>query len=182
MTKTYEVATDRPQVLGVLGGMGPLATADFLAKLIRATPAARDQDHLPVIICSFPNIPDRTEAIMSGGPSPLASMRRAMRVLCSCGSARIAIPCNTAHHWFEELQACSPFKILHIVDAVLEELVLRSFTHANVALLATAATLRSGVYGKRLLGAGFRIMLPRRRRTAGIERRNTRCQTRTDRK
>ncbi len=61
-------------MIGVLGGMGPMATADFLTKLIGATPAKRDSDHIPVIVQSLPQIPDRTKAILEGGPSPLPDM------------------------------------------------------------------------------------------------------------
>ena len=64
-------------MLGVLGGMGPLATADFLAKLVRATPARRDQDHIPTLVCSAADIPDRASAILGRGPDPLPAMRAA---------------------------------------------------------------------------------------------------------
>lgn len=158
MKRQPDDSRSRRQLLGVLGGMGPLATADFLTKLVKATPAQRDQDHLPVIVCSFPDIPDRSEAILGGGPSPLPAMCRAIEVLCSGGAERIAIPCNTAHHWFGELQSCARVRILHIVDAVLEELELRSLTRARVAVLGTEATIRCGIYEKRLIDAGYQVL------------------------
>jgi len=97
-------------MLGVLGGMGPMATVDFLKKLVEATPAARDQDHLGVMVAQAPGIPDRTGAILGEGPDPLPAMTIALRRLEAAGATRIAIPCNTAHHWHGALQALTPVR------------------------------------------------------------------------
>ena len=90
-------------LLGVLGGMGPLATVDFLSKLIAETPAERDADHVPVLVYSVPQIPDRPAAILAGGASPLPEMLNGLRTLKAAGAACIAIPCNTAHYWYDAL-------------------------------------------------------------------------------
>ena len=84
--------------LGVLGGMGPLATVDFLQKLIEETPATRDQDHIPLIAYSVPQIPERPAAIAGHGESPLPHMLDGMRTLRNAGATMIAIACNTAHY------------------------------------------------------------------------------------
>ncbi len=90
-------------MIGVLGGMGPLATVDFLAKVIAATPATCDQQHVPMIVHQVPQIPDRSTAILEGNNAPLAPMLAGLERLARAGAEVVAIPCNTAHHWYEPL-------------------------------------------------------------------------------
>ena len=144
-----------PLTLGVLGGMGPLATVDFLAKLAAATPATRDQDHLRVLTLSDPTIPDRTEAILSGNEQPVfIKLRANAQRLVDAGANAVVIPCNSAHHWFERLEAAVASRFLHIADAVVAELARRHLSDARVAVLGTPATLMSGFYSRRLRAAG----------------------------
>jgi aspartate racemase len=142
-----------PPILGVLGGMGPAATADFLARLARLTPARRDQDHIPTIVYSDPQTPDRSDAILGRGPSPLPAMLRGIDFLNQAGCALIAIPCNTAHYWYEELAARSRVPILHIADATIER--LRGRPAHRVGVLATDGTIQAGIYHRRLRAAGL---------------------------
>ena len=146
-------------MLGVLGGMGPMATADFLAKLVRATPAARDQDHIPTLVCSAADIPDRNAAILGHGPDPLPAMQAALRRLEAAGAARIAMPCNTAHHWHAALQAGTRLPILHIVDAVAQSLAAAGIV-GPIGLLATDGTLRTDLYPQRLARHGWSCRRP----------------------
>ncbi|RVA08519.1 aspartate/glutamate racemase family protein, partial [Mesorhizobium sp. M7D.F.Ca.US.004.03.1.1] len=80
--------------LGILGGMGPLATVDFLAKVISATPASIDQDHIPTLVYSASRTPDRSAGILGIGQSPLAALIEGVKLLERGGAALIAIPCN----------------------------------------------------------------------------------------
>ena len=153
-------AAPPPDVLGILGGMGPAATADFLSKLTKVTAVECDQDHLASVVCCFPDIPDRTEAILSNGPSPLPFMLRSLALLKRSGANRVVIPCNTAHHWFDELQRETDVPIIHIVDAVQHALAARGVQDC-VGLLATSATVRSGIYTRRLEQYGTHCILPR---------------------
>ena len=148
------------QLLGVLGGMGPLATADFMRKLIVATPATRDQDHLPLIVYSVPQIPDRTVAILSGGESPLPALLHGLRTLEAARASAIAIPCNTAHYWADELARATALPILHIADAVLGQLRRRCAPESNVALIGTQGTVHAGFYQKALGANGYACMIP----------------------
>ena len=134
--------------IGVLGGMGPLATADFFAKLVAATPAARDQDHFPVSIDSTPQIPDRVAALEGRGEDPLPALLEAARRLVDAGCALVAMPCNTAHLWHDALAAALPVPVLHIADAVAAQLGAAR----KVALMGTTATLRSRLYPQRIGG------------------------------
>jgi aspartate racemase len=133
-------------MLGVIGGMGPLASADFFRKLIDATPAACDEDHIPVLIHSVPQHPSRPAAILRNGASPLPALMTARDRLVAAGATMLAMPCNTAHYWHAELAANSvPFP--HIADAVAFELPPQA-TH--VGIIATAATLAARIYDQRL--------------------------------
>lgn len=149
--------------IGVLGGMGPAATADFLTKLIRLNPAERDQDHVPVLVLSDPRIPDRVAPIMeSRGPSPLPALRRGIRTLEQAGAACIAIPCHTAHFWYDQMVETAGVPILHIADAVLADLARRQdAADGPLGVLATAATLEAGFYQERLVAAGYACIVPR---------------------
>jgi len=138
-------------VVGVLGGMGPLATIDFMRKVLDATPAARDQDHVPMIVSCLPQIPDRTAAFRGQGGSPLEAIVACGRRLESAGADLIVMPCNTAHLWFDEVQQQLRRPMLHLVDAALREALDLTGPDARVGLLATDATIASGLYINRRL-------------------------------
>jgi aspartate racemase len=146
-------------MLGVLGGMGPQATADFLAKLAACTEAQSDQQHLPVVAWSVPQIPDRTSAILHGGDSPLGPMLHGVRMLYALGATAIVIPCNTAHYWYDDLSARAGLPILHIVDAAADQISSARPEARRLGLLATEGTLHSGIYQNRL-PAKFEVIEP----------------------
>ena len=87
------------KTIGILGGMGPLATADLFRKITLLTDAACDNEHIRVYIDSNARIPDRTAAILSGGPDPVPEMASALRSLERCGADCVIMPCNTAHYF-----------------------------------------------------------------------------------
>ncbi|HEY9068100.1 MAG TPA: amino acid racemase [Burkholderiaceae bacterium] len=140
---------ERGGIVGVLGGMGPLATIDFMHKVLAATPAERDQDHVPLIVASIPQVPDRSAAFRGDGESPLAAMIASGRRLRDAGAGLVVMPCNTAHVWFEALQAALGLPMLHLVDAALDDAVRRVGDQATLGLLCTEATLASGLYRRR---------------------------------
>ena len=151
----------KDRTIGILGGMGPLATVDFMRKIIVATPAEGDADHIPVVLSSNPQIPDRIVPIMEGtGESPLPAMRAQRDLLVDTGAQCIAMPCNTAHHWYDELAAGCPVPFISIVDAVLGELKERTKPPARIGLIGTAATLHSGFFQKRLADEGYECRVP----------------------
>ncbi|MFO1329478.1 MAG: amino acid racemase [Rubrivivax sp.] len=133
-------------VVGVLGGMGPLATIDFVAKLRAATPARTDQQHVPLVVSCIPQVPDRTAAFRGEGPSPLPALQDSGRRLVAAGAGLVVMSCNTAHLWFDELQASLGVPMLHLVDAALEDALARVGARGRIGLLATDATLASGLY------------------------------------
>lgn len=143
-------------ILGVLGGMGPLATVDFVRKIILHTPAHRDQDHIPLLIQSTPQIPDRTACLMGNGDSPLPALTASLHALVKGGVGAIAIPCNTAHYWHQDLAKISPVPILHIAKACARQLQQQGIR--SVALMATDGTLKAGFYEKELATFGIQLV------------------------
>lgn len=138
--------------------MGPLATADFLKKLIEETPANCDQDHIPVIAYSVPQIPDRTSAILGHGESPLPHMLKGIHILKHAGAEAIAIACNTAHYWYDELLEQGGVPIMHIADAACAGFAGR--TVKRVGLMATSGTVAAGFYQTRMRDLGVECVLP----------------------
>ncbi|MCW8084564.1 amino acid racemase [Roseococcus sp. MDT2-1-1] len=137
-------------MLGVLGGMGPLASADFMRQLTLLTRAERDQDHVPAVLWSDPRVPDRTAARLGQAEDPLPMLMRGIRGLEQAGCRAVAIPCNTAHGWFDAMQAATTLPILHIVDAAREELERLEVGEGPIGLMGTAGTLAMGLYQGRI--------------------------------
>ncbi len=148
------------QILGVLGGMGPLASAHFMVRLTELTPAACDQEHIPCVLWSDPRVPDRTEARLGGGADPLPCLLHGLRGLAQAGCGAVAIPCNTAHGWHEEMAAAGILPILHIVDAAAEELRRRGVPPGPVGVMGTAGTLAMRLYQDRLAARGWSCLVP----------------------
>lgn len=144
--------------VGVLGGMGPLATVDLLAKIIEETGARSDQAHVPVVAHNVAQIPDRQRFVAGTGISPLPAMHAAIARLDAIGAGCIVMPCNTAHVWFEALAARARAPLIHIADAVAAQWPAASSRPATVGLLATQGTLRAGFYQARLAALGIRTI------------------------
>ena len=147
-------------MLGVLGGMGPLASAEFMRRLTLLTPAGRDQDHVPAILWSDPRVPDRIAGHLGTGESPLPALLRGLRGLQAAGCGAVVMPCNTAHGWHGAMQAASPVPILHIVDAAEAELARLGVAPGPVGLMGTAGTLAMRLYQDRLEPKGWRFLEP----------------------
>ena len=153
-----ETRPDR--VLGVLGGMGPLASAQFMLRLTLLTPAERDQDHVPAVLWSDPRVPDRAAAWDGAGPDPLPMLARGLRGLAAAGCGAVAVPCNTAHGWIDEMRAATALPVLHIVDAAAADLRRQEIAPGLVGVMGTAATLAMRLYQDRLAAAGWPCIEP----------------------
>lgn len=160
MTASGEKALTNDRMLGVLGGMGPLASAQFMLRLTLLTPAARDQDHIPAVLWSDPRVPDRTRGRQGNGEDPLPVLLRGIAGLRAAGCGAIAIPCNTAHGWYAELQAAAGCPILHIVDAAAAELRRAAIPPGPIGVMGTAATLAMRLYQDRLGAQGWECLVP----------------------
>ena len=146
------------KTVGIIGGMGPAATCDLMEKIIALTRAARDQDHIHVLADVNTAIPDRTAAILSGGPDPVPEMVKSARRLVSAGAELLLMPCNTAHYFYADVAASVPVPVLHMPR--LTAAVLQKAGIKTAGVLATDGTVRSGVYETALADAGVRAVYP----------------------
>ncbi|RSS43773.1 aspartate/glutamate racemase family protein [Streptomyces sp. WAC08241] len=142
-------------ILGILGGMGPLATADFYRRLVERTPAGSDQAHLPVVMWADPAVPDRTAALLGEGPSPVPALVEGARRLQRAGASCIAVPCNTAHAYAEQMSKATGVEVLDMIRAALEAAARRTPGLERVGVLATRGTRSTGLYER----AGARLGL-----------------------
>lgn len=145
--------------LGVLGGMGPAASAEFMMRLTARTPARRDQDHIPTILWSDPTVPDRSTSVRRGDDLPLPYLQAGIRGLVNCGCDHIVIPCNTAHFWFHELEKMD-VAITHIVDSVADRLRELGVVNTTIAVMGTQGTIELGLYQYRLNKLGWNCVCP----------------------
>ena len=147
------------KTIGILGGMGPLATADLLIKIVTMTRAGCDNEHIRVFVDDNSAIPDRTAAILHGGPDPVPEMLSALRNLEKCGADCLLMPCNTAHYYLPRLQreTAIPFlNVLTVTAARCREL----FPGKTAAILATTGALATGLYQDALTAKDVPYLLP----------------------
>ncbi len=148
------------KIIGIVGGMGPEATLDLYAEILRATPAQKDQDHLRVIIDSNPKVPDRTAAMIGEGQDPVPAMAMSCRAVQRAGADFIVIPCISAHHFLDELQPQIDLPILSAFDMVGEHIVNRYPEVKTAGLLATSGTIDSGRFAGCLADHGIATVVP----------------------
>jgi aspartate racemase len=126
-----------------------MATVDFLHKLVDRTPAQADHEHIPTIVHSVPQLPDRMQAIFNGAASPLPKLIEAIETLQAAGAVCIAMPCNTAHYWYDEFAPAAKVPFLHIADTALAAISTDKLAGACLGLVGTRGTLQAGFYQKR---------------------------------
>lgn len=134
------------QIIGILGGMGPQATCDLFQKLIDATPATSDQEHVHIIIDNNPQIPDRTKGIQGTGPDPVPELVATAKRLAAAGCNFVLIPCNTAHYYAKQVEEKAGVTVLSMIETVAEVAAQRLPKGATVGIVATNGTLQTGLY------------------------------------
>lgn len=144
--------------IGIIGGMGPLATCDLMKKLITQMNAKSDQEHIRICVDCNTNIPDRTKAILGCGETPLPEMTKSAIRLQSAGADVLTISCNTAHYYFDELKRYVDIPIIHMPQETAK--FLKSNNIQNAAILATDGTVQSGIYEKALNDEGINAICP----------------------
>ena len=146
------------KTLGVLGGMGPAASAEFMVLLAKLAPASRDQEHPQVILLSWPQIPDRTEAILYGGKDPSPYLLEGLNKLASWGADLLAVPCNTAHYFIDKMKDQLSRPLVHIVHSTLEQTKQKS--PSGAWLLASNGTIKTELYQKYAKQMEVELFLP----------------------
>lgn len=144
------------KVVGVMGGMGPAATVDFMSKVIALTPAAKDQDHIRMLVDDNPGVPDRQVALTGDGEDPGPVLVAMAKGLEQGGADFLVMPCNTAHAWAGAIREAVAIPLVSIID----ETVAACAAYETVGLLSTAGCLRSNVYQAGFEAAGKHLVLP----------------------
>ena len=150
----------KAKTLGIIGGMGPAATLDLFHKILKATPAKRDQDHVHIIIDNFPHIPDRTAFLLVKGANPLPYILKSVRTLERANVDVLCMPCNTAHYFVEDIRKATPLPFISIIESTLNEIKSSFEDSKNIGLLATDGTIIGRVYHDIFEVAGDKIITP----------------------
>jgi len=144
--------------LGILGGMGPAASAEYVARLVKQTPASCDQEHIPFVLWNNPQIPDRSTSLRNEDDRPLPFLLEGIQILKAARCDLIVIPCNTAHFWYDDMVKLK-VPIVHIVDSVADALRDVNVT-GTIGVMGTQATVELGLYQYKLNKAGWSCIVP----------------------
>ena len=148
------------RAVGVLGGMGPAATLDFMAKVLAADPRASEQDKIRLIIDCDPGILDRNAAVRGEGPSPGPALADMARGLVGAGADFLVIACNTAHAWVDDIAAAVDAPVLSMIEAACDAIAPRHPAARRIGLLAGQGCLDAQVYQKAFAARGWQAALP----------------------
>ena len=150
--------TTETKAVGIIGGMGPMATVDLFRKIVMMTDASSDSEHLRIMIDNRPEIPDRTAAILAGKDTPVSYILDSASRLAAMGADFLIIPCNTSHCFFPAILEGSPIPVLNMIEET--ALRLQADGVKSVGLLATDGVLQVGVYDQVLAEHGIRTLRP----------------------
>jgi len=134
------------KTIGILGGMGPEATAYFYQLIIKNTIAEKDQEHIPVVIYANPGVPERTAAVLGKGPSPLPRLLEGIRVLKEAGADFIVMPCVTAHHFYNEIMREVKVNFLNLVEETVLYALRKNPDLKKAGLVSSTGTLKSRLF------------------------------------
>ena len=150
----------KQRTVGVLGGMGPEATVDFMAKVIAATPAEKDQDHIRMLVDHDPTVPNRQAAILDDGDDPGPALAAMAARLEAAGAEFLVIPCNTAHVFEDSIEAATQVPLVSIIDVTIAEIDNMAPGAKMIGLLATDGCLKARVYQDALEARGLEPLVP----------------------
>ena len=152
---------ERELIAGIIGGMGPEATVDLMRHIIRLTPAAEDNDHIRCVVDNNAKIPSRVKALYeNSGISPAPALCDSARRLEAYGVDFLIIPCNTAHYYYEDVRDVVSIPVLNILDIAVDASKARLPQLGRIGLLATTATVKTGLYKERFTRAGVELITP----------------------
>lgn len=154
------------KTIGIIGGMGPMATVDLMQKIILATDAREDQEHIHILVDNNTNIPDRTAAILGNGPSPVPELLKSADRLTSQGADFLIMGCNTAHFFLPPMMPFLKIPFLSMIEATAE--FCQQLGCRKVGLLASAGTCHTGIYQRALQHAGVEVIKPDERQEIAI--------------
>ena len=151
----------RQKTVGIIGGMGPEATVDLMRRIIQATPANDDQDHLRLLVDNNPKVPSRIKALIDGsGEDPAPVLVQMARDLERWGADFLAIPCNTAHHFHPAVQAAVGVPVLNMIELTAGRIRQETPDVRKVGVLASTAVIRTDLYGESFARRGVEVVHP----------------------
>lgn len=153
-----ETSTPKEKVVGLLGGMGPEATINIFEKIVKATHAESDTDHLRVIIDNNPKMPSRQEAILKGGKSPGLEMGLTAKNLEKAGADFIIICANTAHYFYDDVKKAVDIDVLHIIEETVRETKQTNSNIKKVGVLATNGAMKAGIFQQSFSARGIEVI------------------------
>ncbi|EGV08981.1 aspartate racemase [Parvimonas sp. oral taxon 393 str. F0440] len=142
--------------LGVIGGMGPLATVKFYDKVVLNTEAHNDNEHIDLIVLNHSTMPDRTKCIIEKKDTDfLNEIKKDLEILDKIGVDVVAIPCNTSHYFYDEFKNFANLKIINMIEETILEIKRKGIK--NIAVFGTLGTLNSKVYNKYAEKNGIKV-------------------------
>lgn len=153
--------TEYRKTVGILGGMGPEATIEFMRRLVAAVPATDDAAHIRMLVDNNPKVPSRIKALIEGtGDDPAPVLARMARNLETAGADFLAMPCNTAHAYLRQIEAAVAIPVLDMIGLSISALAEGSPRPRAVGLLASPAVRQTGVFAVPLSREGFETIAP----------------------
>ena len=146
------------KTIGIIGGMGPLATVDLFKKIVIHTKAEKDSDHIRVLIDCNGRIPDRTASILHNAPSPVPYIVETANKLADSGADFLIIPCVTSHYYFDEVRSRCHVPILNMLEETMVFLENKGLKKAF--LFATTGTIKTGIYDSYSRKHGIELIVP----------------------
>lgn len=148
------------KTIGIIGGMGPLATVHLYERIVLRTKALKDQDHIRVIIDSNTNIPDRTKAITGNGQDPTVELIKSAKILENSGADFLIMPCNTAHYFIDILKGSTNIPFINMPEETVKYTYEKYGSNTVVGLLATDGTIKSKIYENYYSKLGIKTIVP----------------------
>ncbi len=148
------------KTVGIIGGMGPLATVHLFERIVLRTKAQKDQEHIRVIIDNNTNIPDRTKAILSKGESPIKELVNSARLLEKSGANFLIMPCNTAHFFIDDIKKCVNIPFINMLEETVNFTYNKYGQDTVVGIMATDGTVKSKIYENYYSKLGIKTVVP----------------------
>jgi aspartate racemase len=148
------------KTVGIVGGVGPEASNKFCELLIKYKNKKKDQDNIPFLHFSNPQIPDRTEAILGKGKSPTKEIIKTCNSLKKAGADFLIIPCNTAHYFLPDIQEKVSIPIVNMISLLVKQIKLENPNMQKIGVLATSGSMKSGIFEDYLGMVGIDVVKP----------------------
>lgn len=149
------------KVLGIIGGMGPEATVELMRRVVKGTPAGKEEDHIRMLVDCNPKVPSRMKALIDGsGESPGAYLARTARNLELAGADFLAMPCITAHYYFKEICSAVKIRVLNMVSLGIDAVLEGQPGPKSIGILASTAVLITGIYERGFKDKGIYAIYP----------------------